>query len=95
MLERAAGIKARDRARAYVAACRGTVVVQTIKLPGENIRDKYGRTLARVWLPINGTMVDLAERLLAEGHARAYDGGTKTTQWEHLRPLNQLDADPA
>ena len=95
IVEKQAGFKARDRARAYIDAAQGTIVVQTIKLPGEKLRDKYGRTLARIWVPLNGIMVDLAERLLTEGHARPYDGGTKFLKWVQLRPMGAVDPVPA
>jgi len=95
LLEKAYGFEAKNRARSYVEAAEGIIVIQTIKRPGKKIRDKYGRTLARIWIPINGIMVDLAERLLTEGHARPYDGGTKQKKWTKLRELGLVDAPPA
>ena len=37
--------------------------------------DPYGRTLGRVFIPIDGAWIDLAAQLLEEKHARPYAGG--------------------
>ena len=92
--EKLAGVEARERVKAYIDAAEGPVVVQTIKLPKRPVRDKYGRTLARILIPIGGQMVDLAQRLMAEGHAKAYDGGSKGGAWTLLRPLGKADSPP-
>lgn len=92
--EKAAAIEARDRAKAYVSAAVDVIVIQTVKLPGKPVRDKYGRTLCKVWIPLAAGMASLAERLIAERHARPYDGGTKQ-RWSLLRPLGQADPIPA
>jgi len=44
--------------------------------------DKYaGRTVADVICFKDGVSIDVAEALLAAGHAVVYDGGTKTQDW--------------
>lgn len=93
-LEKAYAREARDRAREYIEAAEGPILVQTVKLPGKPVRDKYGRTLARVFVPIGGQMVDLGRRLLGERHARPYDGGTKNAKWVPLRELGKGDPPP-
>jgi len=92
--EKAAGREARDRVKELIDAATGMILVQTIKLPGRTVRDKYGRTLARIFIPIGEVWVDVAETLIAEGHARPYAGGRKT-KWTILRDLEQPNPDPA
>lgn len=41
-------------------------------------KDKYGRILANIYT-LDGS--DVAKTLIEEGHAVAYDGGTKTHKW--------------
>ena len=41
-------------------------------------KDKYGRILGNIYT-LNG--LDVAKTLIDEGHAVAYDGGTKTHKW--------------
>ena len=92
--EKVAAMEARDRCKALIGAATSVVVVQTIKLPGRAVRDKYGRTLAKILIPIGETLLDLSACLLAEKHARPYDGGRKT-KWVLLRELGQADLDPS
>lgn len=91
--EKAAAREARDRAIAYCAAATDKIVVQTIKRRGKKVRDKYGRTLARVLIPINSLVLDLGERLLADKHAVSYQGGKKLP-WTFPRPIGQEDPTP-
>ena len=91
MTEKATARESRDRVKDYLEAAEGTVVVQTIKRPGKSVRDKYGRTLCRLLVPIGGVLVDVAKRLLGEAHARPYDGGAKGGAWTPLRPLGKSD----
>jgi endonuclease YncB( thermonuclease family) len=91
--EKAAAREALARVESYIAAATGQIVVQTIKRPGKNLYDKYGRVLGIVWIPVGGVMIDLAERLLVEGHAKPYLGGTKPP-WELIRTLNLIDPTP-
>ena len=64
--ERALGIRARERME-QLAAMSGAHIEA---LPG---REKYGRTLARLWIGSK----DAGEMLIAEGLARRYDGRKK------------------
>jgi micrococcal nuclease len=91
--EKQAAIEARDRVVAYLEAAMPPVVVQTVKIPGKPLRDKYGRTLARVFVSVGSVVFDLAERLLTEKHAKPYSGGSKGL-WTALRPLGQEDPSP-
>ena len=45
---------------------------------GGGKKDKYGRILGNIYT-LNG--LDVAKTLIDEGHAVAYDGGTKTHKW--------------
>lgn len=70
--ERAAGIAARDRLAALIA---GGTRVRLV--PVQWRRDKYGRVLGRI--DVDGA--DVTAMLIAEGHARAYDGRSKREGW--------------
>ena len=91
--EKAAGEESRDRVLAYLSAATGTVLVQTIKLPGREVRDKYGRTLSRIFVPVDEVWIDIAGQLIAEGHARPYAGGNKP-KWAFLRDPQKTDPSP-
>jgi len=67
--EKVAAYAARDRVRALVLGKK--VTLQSISKP-----DKYGRLLVRVWSDEGLCVNDL---LISEGHAIAYNGGTKTS----------------
>ena len=64
--EKKLGYEARDRLRELVDG--KWVVLNSVAKP-----DKYGRLLVKVW--IGGACVN--DTLIAEGLARAYDGGTR------------------
>ena len=48
---------------------------------------KYGRLLG--WLYIGDAIVSLNERMIDEGYAWAYDGGTKQKNFEDLRAVRR------
>ena len=48
---------------------------------------KYGRLLG--WLYIGDAIVSLNERMIDEGYAWAYDGGTKNKNFEELREIRR------
>ena len=48
---------------------------------------KYGRLLG--WLYIGDANVSLNERMIDEGYAWAYDGGTKNKNFEELREIRR------
>lgn len=64
-----AGKDARDYARTILTACL-LVKVETFK----DIKEKYGRYLAKITLPDN---TDYASMMIAAGHAKPYFGGTR------------------
>lgn len=68
--EKAMGIAARDHLAQIIAA--GSVQIR----PASG-RDKFGRILAHVH--VSGE--DVAARMIAEGHARPYDGKGKRQPW--------------
>jgi endonuclease YncB( thermonuclease family) len=70
--EKAAGFAARDRLAALIA---GGTVVRLV--PVQWRLDKYGRVVGR--LLVDG--VDVAPVMIAEGHARAYDGRSRREGW--------------
>ena len=48
---------------------------------------KYGRLLG--WLYINEDLISLNEKMIEEGYAWAYDGGTKQKNFEELREIRR------
>jgi endonuclease YncB( thermonuclease family) len=94
-LEKAAAVESKSRVGVFVEArdVDLPILIQTIKVPGKNVRDKYGRTLARLYIPISGVYVEINKLLLEEKHARPYGGGKKD-KWELLRELGQSDPSP-
>ena len=48
---------------------------------------KYGRLLG--WLYVGDASVSLNEQMIEEGYAWAYDGGTKTKDFEELREIRR------
>lgn len=91
--EKWAAQEATERAEALIQAAVGKCLVQTVKRPGKKLRDKYGRTLGRIFIPIDGVWIDLAGQLLEEKHARPYTGGRKTP-WVFIREPQQADPTP-
>ena len=51
------------------------------------IRDRYGRLLG--WLYVGEDNVSLNEKMIEEGYAWAYDGGTKQKNFEDLRQIRR------
>jgi len=50
---------------------------------------KYGRLLG--WLYVGDDDVSLNERMIAEGYAGEYDGGTKQKNFEELREIRRAN----
>ena len=48
---------------------------------------KYGRLLG--WLYVGDDEVSLNEKMITEGYAWAYDGGTKQKNFEELREIRR------
>lgn len=69
--ERMAAIAARERLAALIAAGRVSLV------PVQWRPDKFGRLVGR--LTVDG--VDVATVMIAEGHARPYDGRSRRAGW--------------
>ena len=66
--EKTAAKAARDRLREIIN--EQTVLIQSLTKP-----DKYGRLLVKIWK--EGVLIN--DLLVNEGHARVYDGGTKSS----------------
>ena len=67
----------KKRARDARDALSAKILDKTIDFK-KTATEKYGRLLAEVWLENE----NICEWMLAQGHAVAYDGGTKTQNWE-------------
>ena len=59
----------------------------TIRTELEGGVGKYGRLLG--WLYINEETISLNEKMIEEGYAWAYDGGTKQKNFEDLREIRR------
>lgn len=68
---------AQDRLGEIIASA-GWILVPKLTSRRQPAKGKYGRALA--WL-ITGTGQDAAQIMIAEGHARAYDGRSKRKGW--------------
>jgi len=54
---------------------------------GSSATGKYGRLLG--WLYVEDEAVSLNEQMIAEGYAWAYDGGTKSKNFEELKEIRR------
>ena len=54
---------------------------------GSSATGKYGRLLG--WLYVEDGAVSLNEQMIAEGYAWAYDGGTKSKNFEELKEIRR------
>jgi len=69
LAEKALGLKAKDR---LIELCTGTFKVKSLG------KGKYGRILG---IPYTADGEDICQKLISEGHAVEYWGGTKTKVW--------------
>ena len=69
LTEKALGLKAKDR---LIELCTGTLKVKSLG------KGKYGRILG---IPYTAEGEDICQKLISEGHAVEYWGGTKTKKW--------------
>ena len=69
LTEKALGLKAKDR---LIELCTGTFKVKSLG------KGKYGRILG---IPYTADGEHICQKLISEGHAVEYWGGTKTKKW--------------
>ena len=86
--EKALGIDAtnwmKEKLEATIAGDGDELTIRTELVGGMG---KYGRLLG--WLYINEDLISLNEKMIEEGYAHAYDGGTKDMNLEALREIRR------
>ncbi|MGB2926052.1 MAG: thermonuclease family protein [Limnothrix sp.] len=80
LAEKKLGLEAKDYLQRSLAAAQ-KILIQTEK------EDKYGRFLG--WLYLDGASVSINEKMINEGYAWAYDGGTKAKDLSQLEVLRR------
>ena len=85
-IEKVFGQAAKDRLNSLLGA--EAILISRISKSGDNIKGKFGRIIGN-FKTINGEVV--ADVLMNEGHAVAYDGGKKdNVQAQHLKNRQKL-----
>jgi micrococcal nuclease len=70
--------KAAEEAQAYVRQMLSAASAITVRTDKPYSTDKYGRWLGTVSFTINGETRCLNDELIAQGHAKPYDGGVRS-----------------
>ena len=85
-IEKIFGLAAKDRLNSLLGG--EAILLSQVTKGGENMKGKFGRILGN-FKTINGK--DVAETLMEEGHAVAYNGGDKdNVQKQHLANRQKL-----
>jgi len=85
-IEKIFGLAAKDRLNSLLGG--EAILLSQVTKGGENMKGKFGRILGN-FKTINGK--DVAETLMEEGHAVAYNGGDKdNVQMQHLANRQKL-----
>jgi micrococcal nuclease len=82
--EKALGLEVKEKIKKEIAAAKDIV----IKTEKPDSSEKYGRILG--WLFLDGSDVSLNQRLINEGYAWTYGGGTKIKDFEELVAKRQV-----
>ena len=70
--------RAAEEALAYTRTALSAASAITVRTDKPYSTDKYGRWLGTVSFTINGEARCLNEELIAQGHAKPYDGGARS-----------------
>ena len=76
--EKALGLEVKEKIKKELAAAKDVV----IKTEKPDSSEKYGRILG--WVFLDGSDVSLNQKLINEGYAWTYGGGTKIKDFEEL-----------
>ena len=76
--EKALGLEVKEKIKKELAAAKDVV----IKTEKPDSSEKYGRILG--WVFLDGSGVSLNQKLINEGYAWTYGGGTKIKDFEEL-----------
>ena len=82
--EKALGLEVKEKLKKEIAAAKDIV----IKTEKPDSSEKYGRILG--WLFLDGADVSLNQKLINEGYAWTYGGGTKIKDFEELVAKRQV-----
>ena len=82
--EKALGLEVKEKLKKEIAAAKDIV----IKTEKPDSSEKYGRILG--WLFLDGSDVSLNQRLINEGYAWTYGGGTKIKDFDELVAKRQV-----
>jgi micrococcal nuclease len=84
--EKALGLEVKEKIKKEIAAAKDIV----IKTEKPDSSEKYGRILG--WLFLDGSDVSLNQKLINEGYAWTYGGGTKIKDFNELVAKRQVNA---
>ena len=82
--EKALGLEVKEKLKKEIAAAKDIV----IKTEKPDSSEKYGRILG--WLFLDGADVSLNQKLINEGYAWTYGGGTKIKDFDELLAKRQV-----
>jgi micrococcal nuclease len=83
--EKALGLEVKEKIKKEIAAAKDIV----IKTEKPDSSEKYGRILG--WLFLDGADVSLNQKLINEGYAWTYGGGTKIKDFDELVAKRQVN----
>jgi micrococcal nuclease len=83
--EKALGLEVKEKIKKEIAAAKDIV----IKTEKPDSSEKYGRILG--WLFLDGADVSLNQKLINEGYAWTYGGGTKIKDFNELVAKRQVN----
>ena len=84
--EKALGLEVKEKIKKELAAAKDVV----IKTEKPDSSEKYGRILG--WVFLDGSDVSLNQKLINEGYAWTYGGGTKIKDFNELVTKRQVSA---
>jgi micrococcal nuclease len=83
--EKALGLEVKEKIKKEIAAAKDII----IKTEKPDSSEKYGRILG--WLFLDGADVSLNQKLINEGYAWTYGGGTKIKDFDELIAKRQVN----
>ena len=83
--EKALGLEVKEKLKKELAAAKDVV----IKTEKPDSSEKYGRILG--WVFLDGSDVSLNQKLINEGYAWTYGGGTKIKDFDELIAKRQVN----
>jgi micrococcal nuclease len=84
--EKALGLEVKEKLKKELAAAKDVV----IKTEKPDSSEKYGRILG--WVFLDGSEVSLNQKLINEGYAWTYGGGTKVKDFNELVAKRQVNS---